>query len=70
MTKAGLIKILLKNLNQEIEQNDPSFCTREEAYRILKELTKQDFGYDVEQWKQWIKETKFPKNYLKDKPKK
>jgi hypothetical protein len=58
------------NLNQQLKEDNMYYCTREKAYQMLKKLTKQDFGYDVEKWKQWIKETKFPRNYLKDKPRK
>ena len=29
---------------------------KEEAYKRMKELTRQDFGYDLERWKQWGRE--------------
>ena len=29
---------------------------KEEAYKRMKQLTKQDFGFDLERWKQWGRE--------------
>jgi len=28
---------------------------KEDAYKALKTLTGQDFGYDIDAWQQWLK---------------
>lgn len=49
-------QILLRNLQQRIpQQHKRLYMTREEAYEMLKERTGQDFGYDVDAWKKWLK---------------
>jgi hypothetical protein len=45
---------LLLNLNQEIERWDRAYLTQEKALQMLKNVTGQDFGYDVEKWKEWL----------------
>ena len=32
------------------------FLPKEEAYKRMKEHTRQDFGFDLERWKQWGRE--------------
>ena len=56
MSRITLFQGLLMNLNQSIEVNRREYLTREEAYQQLKSLSGQDFGYDVESWKKWLKE--------------
>jgi len=45
---------LLKNLRQEIRPGRREYLTKEQAYEQLKYHTGQDFGYDIEGWRQWI----------------
>jgi aminopeptidase C len=68
MSRITLFQGLLMNLGQEIEEDRFEYLTKEEAYRQLKQLTGQDFGYDVKKWKQWIKENKVSAKYPKGKP--
>jgi hypothetical protein len=56
------------NLNQEVEENMPHYLSKKKAYQNLKELTGQDFGYNVQKWKQWIKDNKVSVKYPKGKP--
>lgn len=49
-------EILIANLHGGIHPESPHYKTKEEAYELLKEITHQDFGYDVEQWKDWCKQ--------------
>jgi hypothetical protein len=59
MSRLTLEQILLLNLEQKIPEEDAMvYCSREQAYEWLKENTGQDFGYDVEAWKQWFKENR------------
>jgi hypothetical protein len=51
---------LLMNLNQEIEQGRREYLSKKQAYKRLKELTGQDLGYDVEQWRTWFKNNPNP----------
>jgi hypothetical protein len=45
----------LQNLAGKIEKGRREYLPREEAYKELKEITGQDFGYDVRKWREWIK---------------
>lgn len=48
----------MKNLKQEISrERRREYLTREEALIILKRLTGQDFGFDVEKSEEWIRIT-------------
>jgi len=45
---------LFENLKQAIPPNAMPYMKREDAYNRLKELTGQDFGYDHDQWENWL----------------
>ena len=55
-------QILLYNLKEKFHPDDGAtrriYMTKEDAYNMLKTLTEQDFGYDVEKWEEWLKEKK------------
>lgn len=51
-------QLALRNLEQTLPEDLMGFMPREQAYEWLKELTGQDFGYDVAAWKQWFKENR------------
>jgi hypothetical protein len=55
-------RILLNNLKEKYHPDDAStrriYETRDEAYNMLKSLTEQDFGYDIEEWEKWLKDNK------------
>ncbi|MDY0095904.1 MAG: hypothetical protein RBT80_24675 [Candidatus Vecturithrix sp.] len=52
------IEFLLENLEQAFPKDSLSYIPQEQAYEELKEVTGVDFGYDVMQWKQWLKNRK------------
>lgn len=58
MSRLTLFEGLLMNLNQEIKEGRREYLSPDEAYRKLKDLTGQDFGYDVDKWRHWIKQNK------------
>jgi hypothetical protein len=37
------------------ENNMRVYMPKEKAYELLKEWTDQDFGQDIEAWKDWVK---------------
>lgn len=55
MSRLTPLQGLLMNLNREIEEGRREYLSLEQAYEKLKELTGQDFGYDVEKWRKWLK---------------
>ena len=59
MTRLRLYTVLLHNLEQKIKPHQGrSYLTKEQAYKTLKAETGQDFGYDVDAWRKWLKENK------------
>ena len=47
----------LKNLRQEIPPDRRrEYVTRERALELLRKWTGQDFGFDADQWENWISE--------------
>jgi hypothetical protein len=56
MSLAGLYEILLRGLVGEADRNSLSYITPEAAYGELKKRTGQDFGYDPEKWRTFIRE--------------
>jgi hypothetical protein len=46
---------LLLNLQEKIAKHSRAYLPKEEAYKLLKKWTNQDFGYDVDNWKEYIK---------------
>jgi hypothetical protein len=51
-----LWNLLLANLKEEIPSQHREYMTKEAAYRELKRLSGQDFGYDITSWQLWIKD--------------
>jgi hypothetical protein len=58
MSRLTLCQILLKNLEQKIQNGRRDYMTQDEAIKELKALTGQDFGLDATRWKQWLKASK------------
>jgi hypothetical protein len=56
------VERLLLNLEEEI---DPSYIflyvNKDSAFKQLKLLTGQDFGYDARQWRQWLETNHHPR---------
>jgi hypothetical protein len=46
---------LLLNLEEKVSRDSMIYLPKEEAYRLLKQWTGQDFGYDVAKWREYIK---------------
>ncbi len=55
MSLSGLYNILLRGLEGTSDPQTLHFVSREAAYEELKKLTGQDFGYDVEKWREHLR---------------
>jgi hypothetical protein len=55
MSRLTLYNGLLLNLEGKIKEGRREFLPRQEAYEKLKQLTGQDFGYEVLRWRDWIR---------------
>jgi hypothetical protein len=49
---------LLRNLGGMIPRDALPYMSPEEAHKLLMSETGQDFGYDVERWRQWLRENR------------
>jgi hypothetical protein len=58
MSRIYLLEGLLLNLEQKIQAGRREYLDRSAAYERLKAITGQDFGYDSQQWRNWIKHHK------------
>lgn len=47
-------ELALANLKGLIPEDERGYSTREEAYENLKEMSGEDFGYDLEMWELWV----------------
>jgi hypothetical protein len=52
-------EIVLLNLDGKVRRNSRIFRSKEAAYKILKELTGKDFGYNVRAWRRWLKKHQY-----------
>jgi hypothetical protein len=43
------------NLAGELGEGRREYLPREKALELLRERTGQDFGFDVQQWRKWIR---------------
>ena len=59
MSRIRPIEGLLLNLDQKIAPGRREYLDREAAYQTLKAMTGQDFGYNTQQWRQWMRSSKF-----------
>lgn len=56
MSKIRLYEGLVRNLEGKVdERNRKLFLTKEDALKMLKEKTGQDFGFEVKEWREWLK---------------
>ena len=55
MSRLTPAALLLQNLMGKIPKGRREYLSPEDAYRMLKEETGQDFGYDERKWREWIK---------------
>lgn len=47
-------ELALANLMGLMPEDERGYSTREQAYEHLKEMSGEDFGYDVEMWALWV----------------
>jgi hypothetical protein len=55
MPRVDSITVLLKNLSGEIKETSRLYVPEETVYEELKRRSGQDFGYDVNMWRDYIK---------------
>jgi hypothetical protein len=56
--RVNRLHLALMNLNQEISEDVYGYFKPEVALEILKTATGQDFDYDIQQWRAWIKKNR------------
>jgi len=61
MSRITPVEGFLLNLEQKIEECRREYLPRDAAYEKLKSLTGEDFGYDTEKWRTWIKKHGLPR---------
>ncbi len=61
MSRITLTEGFLLNLEEKIGKGRREYLNRDAAYEKLKDLTGEDFGYDAEKWRMWIKEHGLPR---------
>ena len=54
MSRMLPVRGFLLNLEGKIAPGKREYLPREEAHRLLKVLTGQDFGYDTKAWRAWL----------------
>ena len=55
MSRSGIFQLLLRGLEGTSDPNTLHYLSREEAYQELKQRTGQDFGQDVEKWREYVR---------------
>lgn len=55
MPLSGTYQLLLRGLEGTSDPNTPQYISREAAYQELKQRTGQDFGFDAESWREYIR---------------
>jgi hypothetical protein len=58
MSRIAPYRLLILNIEGQIQKGRRGYLSVEEAYKVLKEWTGQDFGEDLAKWKQWLKDNK------------
>jgi hypothetical protein len=57
MTRLLPLRGLIMNIKGELSQTQRRlYIPKERAYELLKALTGQDFGEDIEAWENWVNE--------------
>ena len=56
MSMLGVYEILLRGLAEEVHPSTLHFLPRESAYQELKRRTGQDYGYDPEKWREYLRQ--------------
>jgi hypothetical protein len=55
MSLYGPYELLLRGLAGELRPKTLSYISKEAAHEELKQLTGEDFGYDTEKWRAFIR---------------
>lgn len=61
MPRINPYKVLLLNLEGKFEGDSNKrklYLSKEDALNSLKRMTQQDFGYDVEAWRKYLRDNK------------
>ncbi|MEO1286782.1 MAG: hypothetical protein AAFV93_03370 [Chloroflexota bacterium] len=62
MSRLNPIRVLLLNLEEKFKGDESKrklYVPKEEALSHLKQMTGQDFGYDIKAWRKYLHENKF-----------
>ena len=54
MSMLSLFEVLVLCLAQEFDARRDNYMPRELAHERLKQLTGQDFGFNVDEWRTWL----------------
>jgi hypothetical protein len=58
MSRITFYRLLIMNIEGQIQKGRREYTPVDEAYKLLRESTGQDFGEDLEKWKKWLKDNK------------
>jgi len=58
MSRITFYRLLIMNLERKIQEGRREYMPADEALKLLKKSTGQDFGNDIEEWKRWLKANK------------
>jgi hypothetical protein len=58
MSRIPPYKLLIMNMEHNIQEGRREYMPSDKALELLKSLTGQDFGDDIEAWKKWLKDNK------------
>jgi hypothetical protein len=58
MSRITPYRLLVLNIEGRIQKGRREYISVEEAYKLLREWSGQDFGEDLAKWKQWLKDNK------------
>jgi hypothetical protein len=56
MSLSHVDQLLLRGLEGRADPNSLQYISREAAYQELRQRTGQDFGYDVEKWRDYLRQ--------------
>jgi hypothetical protein len=55
MSLSHAYELLLRGLEGTSDPNSLRYISREAAYLELRQRTGQDFGYDIEKWREYVR---------------
>ena len=54
MSLSSIYQLLLRGLEGSSDPSTLHYISRDAAYQELKQRTGQDFGYDIEKWREYV----------------